>query len=468
MLPSNSQIFSIFNIINSSGLRYTHFKSSEHLHASFKGKTDFDILTHPADFYKFEKLLIANNFKKRESTYNKVYPYMSDYLFYDHELEQLHHFHLHTKLIFGKKFLKHYTFPHENWIFDNSTMHTELPIKTVPAEFELFLLIFRAFIKVSLAPKSIIKMTMGKDFFSKGILRELNYLISIYDKEQFEAVGNLFFKTSLPVISSFIINYTRGNYGILNLLAAKLLIAKKLKPYNSYSRALTALAKIRLASRRCSRSWLTGGIKTFAIVGADGSGKSSSVKSITNWLNYKLSVKTYYLGRPKSGLFKLTVKKIKSLFNHFPVFKPVGNTLDALFHAFYRYRLFKEAKDETLTGTLAVFDRYPLREFREMKFPTDGPRLKSEGFFASQELKIYDKIDEYPDLVIVLSINYDTSAGRKPEHRDPSMEKELKNKISAIESIKETASNKRIIILDANLSQDIVLNQIKKIIWEHI
>jgi len=68
-----TDINKIFEFINNSGLRYTHFKSSEHLPASFEGKTDFDLLIHQSDFYKFEFLLREMQFKKRESTFNKVY-----------------------------------------------------------------------------------------------------------------------------------------------------------------------------------------------------------------------------------------------------------------------------------------------------------------------------------------------------------------------------------------------------------
>lgn len=72
-------IGNIFEKLNKK-IKYCHFKSNEHLDRSFAGKTDFDLLVHKKDIYRFQKILNEFGFKRRISTADKQYYGMENYI----------------------------------------------------------------------------------------------------------------------------------------------------------------------------------------------------------------------------------------------------------------------------------------------------------------------------------------------------------------------------------------------------
>ena len=112
----NSKIYDIFDSLNHTDIKYCHWKSNSHLDKSFEAESDFDLLIDREDAAKFVNFLHNFNFKQKFSTANYVYPGFEDYLWFDELSGNIFHFHVHYKLIIGKKNQKNYRIPIEKII----------------------------------------------------------------------------------------------------------------------------------------------------------------------------------------------------------------------------------------------------------------------------------------------------------------------------------------------------------------
>jgi thymidylate kinase len=104
-----------------------------------------------------------------------------------------------------------------------------------------------------------------------------------------------------------------------------------------------------------------------------------------------------------------------------------------------------------------------------MPEPMDGPKLTEDDlkYFYNKERVIYDSINNYPDIMLILDIDLDTSIKRKPEHSK--IAKRLKEKEIAIKSlIKNVNGQENICIIDASKPQDEVMRIIKKFVWDRL
>ena len=145
-----SKIFEVFESLNRTAIKYCHWKSNAHLDCSFKSECDFDLLVAYEDASKFITFLTEHNFKKKFSSPNYVYPGFDDYFLFDKQTGHIFHFHIHFKLIIGRKHQKNYRIPIENLALQTSVMHSHFPIKTILPEVEIWILFIRSFLKFQL------------------------------------------------------------------------------------------------------------------------------------------------------------------------------------------------------------------------------------------------------------------------------------------------------------------------------
>jgi hypothetical protein len=183
---------------------------------------------------------------------------------------------------------------------------------------------------------------------------------------------------------------------------------------------------------------------------------------LNEWLSWKLTVKKFYYGIPKSFLVKaffLTIRGLKYL--RLIGLAEIFQSVLWVYIARKRFRDSLMAVSLARTGAMIVADRFPLQEFYHMPTPMDGPRLKDRPDWLSKiEKKYYDKIN-FPDRVIVLQVSFDEVRKRKSDlpietHRI---------KAGAVNDIKERVG---ITLVNANKSYSDVLLEAKRIIWSFL
>ena len=183
------------------------------------------------------------------------------------------------------------------------------------------------------------------------------------------------------------------------------------------------------------------------------------------------------MGIPKKDLLFTILKYhmliLKSLANRFKSIWGVKHLTDFfyrfintglwLYVARKRVMLVKKAEKLSEKGIAVIAERFPLKEFWGMTVPMDGPRLNNSSgsisqWFSSIEAKLYNGLKK-PEQVIVLQVEPEELRKRKS---DLSF-KMQSEKASFVNKISEASGYS---IIDANRSYELVLLDIKRIIWE--
>lgn len=210
-----------------------------------------------------------------------------------------------------------------------------------------------------------------------------------------------------------------------------------------------------------------------AVVGSDGTGKSTLTNDIVKRLQQQQPTERRYLGLisgedgdkikklPVIGVWlerRLAAKSDKT--------QRMSNGGPALWAAVIMYGFslwrasnLRKAVQLAQSGVLVISDRYPQAEISGFYY--DGPgigvervtgRLKTR--LAEKERQLYREMAKIrPELILRLDIDVDTALSRKPDHSY----EELKDKISQMVRIEYNGAN--IAELDARAAYDTVLSQ---------
>ena len=231
-----------------------------------------------------------------------------------------------------------------------------------------------------------------------------------------------------------------------------------------------------------------------AILGCDGSGKSTQIQKVQKWLSWKLDVMPVYLGsgdgsssllrwpmkwvakmlRNQTGLRADKYQGISQDKEHEPGKRTVGARLKtiakvlwALALAHEKSRKLHKANMARNRGMVVICDRYPQNQI--MGF-NDGPLLSHWLDHPSRILQAigrwescpYLLAEEYPpDVVIKLMITPDIAVKRK---KDMSLE-ESRQRVEAIKTLHYGPGTKTVTI-DANQPIDEVLLEVKRCLWQ--
>ncbi|APG61946.1 hypothetical protein LPB140_02900 [Sphingorhabdus lutea] len=218
-----------------------------------------------------------------------------------------------------------------------------------------------------------------------------------------------------------------------------------------------------------------------AVVGCDGSGKSTLSADLLSWIQAQRPAQSTYLGL-RSGVMgnkikawpiigpsfeKLLSKKAKQARTKGAKIPGVATALVIYIFSKIRARRFAKMIALRKSGMLVVTDRYPQLEVPGFY---DGPGLsaaRAEGAMVSwlskNELAIYTEMASYiPNLVIRLNIDVKTAFARKPDHKIES----LKAKVAATPQL--TFNNAPIVDLSSLEPYDQMLAKAKAAVMAHI
>lgn len=483
--PPLQLVESLCHALERDDIVYCHFKSNEALAKSANGENDLDLLIDRASAARFAEILHQLGFKPAHLPPIKALPGVNDWYGLDPASVRLVHVHAHYQLIVGDDMTKNVRLPIERAFLDSVTKDELFRVPSPEMEFVVF--VVRMMLKH--APLDATLMAQGSLGGSEQ--RELAWLEARID----ESVVAGILAEHLPFLDPALFADCRAAIagGVSPITKAR--VARRLdtslraqaRRGVSVNASLKVTRRFRHAFvrkvlRRKTRKRLDIGGALIAVVGGDGSGKSSVVKDLTTGFGRDLDTRRFHLGKPPRSLGSHVLRSIMRAGRLVGLFAatrlpaaetgpdaPYPGHAWALWHTLNgrdRCRTYAEARRFATGGGISVCDRYPLD-----LIAMDGPRLASVATMpgagklahrlAAAETAAYRQITP-PDVLLVMRVHPDRAVARRPE-QDPEFVATRNAEVfgadwSAVPSF----------VIDAEQELDQVIQSVRRAVWDSV
>ncbi len=492
-------LVAFFRELAADGIGHCSWKSNEHLVAGLTGNSDIDLLVARDDATRFREIAARHDLKPIVPPPDATHVAMEHLLGHDPRSGRTFHIHVHWQLVLGERHVKNHRIPLERAFLEPTQLLDGVPVPR--PEMELVVLVIRTLLKYR--ARDVVKDVLG--IRTPGLpgetRREIAWLLDRTTVTDVKAVlradgGELLAPDLAARFLDIATHDSRSGYALFTLrrrVRRSLGHLRRTGRVRASARYFLALFRRRQSRRRPADTGMTlpGGGLTIALVGSDGSGKSTIAAALEEWLGWKLSVRTFYLGsKAPSRSSDWTYVAFRALRRgHRTVTartrrpraaEPIARTRDvmlALHHlavARDRIRRHRRGCGDAQTGRVVIFDRLPLERIsiRPEHRLLDGPQIRTvldarrRGTIrrlAGVEDRMYRRIG-LPDHLVVLDVNPDVSFGRKPDH-EPAVLAAKSRAAAELASLAEATRSVNVIRIDANRDLDIVLRDLKARLW---
>lgn len=499
--PVLSTLTDLFDRLHAEGIRYCHWKSNEHLRASMTGMTDIDVLVERGASQALERILAGTSFKRFTTVAWCSYQAIESYLGFDEDTGKLLHLHVHYQLTIGERYLKGYRLPWEDVLL--STRQWDETNRLYVADPHLELVVFMVRVALKLRLRDVVLDWLGRPYVRRGPLREFRWLAARIARERLrEIAGPLVGAAAAERLLAMI---DAGTPTVPRILAFRRAIQPPLITYRTYG----AVAAQR---QRWAREWgwrlakflrrhgflvptrrvLPQGGLLVAVVGADGSGKSTVTQAITRWLSAETDAVRVYFGNGKGSisfprrLLELVaalvrrVTQARGRSNAGRSVVPVrshrgagkswlrnwGDLLWIVTLTRERHQRFRRARRARNLGMVVICDRFPQAQLPGLN---DGPWLghwlRDSSFIrrtvARRELAAIRLAEHHaPDLVVKLHVPLHTAQARRAN----TPTEQLAQKSREIRALQYPGA-RRTVDIDASQPLERVLLEVKRALW---
>jgi thymidylate kinase/energy-coupling factor transporter ATP-binding protein EcfA2 len=475
-MNTRNYTISLFQKFDANGIRYCHWKSNEHLLAGLEGKTDLDVLVHPDDILRCRQLLYSNKVVRVKSQPWSYYFGLEDWVGCDTESGEMIHLHLHFKLRFGTRYAKQFHLAKEELLIQHRVRDHRTGVYILDPAIELSLLLVRDTIKVSF--KRWVKFFLKKGFVSKDIQKEYSYLLKQVNQDEFVQASNLLFGSDLGIVLDVFDLHSIKQRLILSRKIRKLLKRSRIQSIlGSYIRVCGRLFQsrfnryFRTSNKRLRGKLLPSRGLIVAVIGCDGSGKSTLSSSLQKVFGWKLDSHHIYLG--ERDRLKKMVKRVKKTSSQREVgrksSRPLWRVLlkDVLFltHAHYRKWQLLKSQSIRMRGGIVFTDRYPQDQYVGIN---DGPKILQADsshvfhkYLWRLEKRMYENMTMvHPDIVIRIDVPVEIASIRTGDHSP----EELRVKLEILNKI--NYQEKLMFGVDGAESSGDVLRETVGLVWD--
>ncbi len=477
--------------LDGEGVRYCHWKSNEHLFEGMVGMTDLDVLFERRGTPRLDRIFGEAGYKRLQTTPMRWHPGLEDYLGFDEETGALVHVHAHHQLRMGEKNAKGYWLPWEDLFL--ATRHIQEPegMYASHPDVEMIIYFLRSALKSRLRDRVMARF--GTDYMHGALEREFHWLLQRCDPRRVRELVNEHLGAGAASIATdmmavapsleSLVRFRRAANPVLRRCRSHDPLTARLRRWNRELFGLRAKMGRRYTHppRPFDRT-LPGGGVLVALIGSDGSGKSTIHHAMVKWLSWKVDVLPLYHGSgdgpssllrwpmkaglklmgagggsgdaPRSGRPSPLRRVLRRL-------RPLWALVLSLEK---RRKLFKGWRARN-RGMVVICDRYPQNQIPGYN---DGPLL---GHWTRSPWRLLRTLGRWegspyrwaewlpPDLVIRLNVSPELARERK---HDMSLE-ELERRAGSIRSLEYPEG--RVVDVDADAPFDQVLLQVKKEIW---
>lgn len=457
------------------GVRYCHWKSNESIARSLTGENDLDLLVDPEDAATFHATLSALGFVRVRPPGRRMVPGIEDHLGLDRPTGRVVHVQPHFQLRVGDDMTKSFRLPVAR-VFLEGRSGGPFPLPRPEIEYLVFL------IRMTIKHCPLEALVARKGRLTPGERRELTWLeeriepgvVATMRGELFPQVPAELWDALRRAIRHDAGLAERAMTGRRLLRALRSLSVRPLAAdaaLKQWRRAVTALT----SDERSGKRLAAGGLLV-AVVGGDGSGKSTLVEGLTRTFAPVIRVRRIHLGKPPRGLLNriltrpLRVLRARGAFRstRLPAWVPHDTHPGLVFSLWHwliardRHRLHGKARRWAARGELVISDRFPLPWVTSM----DGPRLSGlpeagwlSRVLAAAEASLYERMSA-PDALLVLRLPPAIAVDRRRD-QDAAFVDRRAREIWEVDWDAHGA-----VVLDASKPQDDVLADALTVVWE--
>lgn len=462
-------LLEVFNELSNRKVKYCIWKGSRNIEETFNGQRDLDLLVCAHQAGEFEMILLSYGFKKVLSPSWFTFPGIEDWIGLDPMRGILIHLHLYYRILLGEKYVKEQYIPMEQIILEKAVRHPVYALYMISIEQAAVLNMFRICCEINIGD------------YLKGKVRGeslINRLIEEREELMAQTNGDDVICSSKDLN---LLNYIKMKISFLRRMAGyrrfNLLLAKTMNIYYILLRVCTYTLNY-LGFNCHKKKRLHSGGKIIAVIGCDGSGKTTVVKKLYGWLCWKIDVKLFYFG--SNNFLGKILSYFKSILLRVDTGSYQGSASllpsieSSYLQCFWRIMLARQRLSNVLkaqryrqNGGIVITDRYPQNQFRGIY---DGPALNCgeksayiKKIMVNYEKLIYKRIEHYnPDILVKLVVSPELAILRKPDHKAHI----ITEKARLIHHL--VCKEAYVINIDANMPIDEVLKTIKKEIWERL
>ncbi len=480
-------IRSVASQLEEAGVRYCHWKSNAAIDRSATGDNDLDLLVHRADVRSFTEVLSRLGFVRASKPGASV-PSIESFYGYDVASGRLVHVHAHYQLVLGDDRTKNYRLPIEDAYLDSASRRGLFALPS--AELEYVVLVIRMILKYCTWDEIAWRGVRGRRAApSRTETAELAYLVARVDDVQAASLVEKHLPFVGPELLAECVAALEPDAPIRRRVRAGSRLEESLQPHARYSRQADRVRRIwgRLATaseRHATgprRNRLAGGGVMIGVTGGDGSGKSTALAALGDWLEPEFDVRLVHLGKPRwsattfgarAGLKALAVgaeglarsirvTPTRRLVSAVDTYRPL---LWLVCTARDRQSAYRDARRFASGGGLVLCDRYPHPRLRSMEAPLiasrtiDGPDNRFVRALIALEDRYHRSIAP-PELLVVLRVDPEIAVQRKTEEKPET----VRARGAEVWNIDWRGS--RAHVVDASQPEDAVARELKALVW---
>lgn len=485
-----STLLTALTALERSNVECCYWRSSRRLPAVLLGESDLDLLVAKSDQHRAAQALLGSGLKRFEPSNCHGHPAVQSFLGYDEPSGRIVHLHLHFRLVVGEPILRNYQPPWERLFLASAIRHPALPLRMLDPASEALLLVVRASLELRRRDPIVFRhwQRLQENFeldrlhvalrVDRHSFRDL--AAKLVNKDLAEAIAKELFETQTFMARR------RLHARIRKELAAY-------RTYNGLEAVLRGIGRVFLWTAgslnkqflHVPRPWsrrTPGSGMVVAVVGIDGSGKTTLVTAIRQWLESEVDVLPIYFGtgggRPSLLLlpFKLLVPTVTRALGTKPAGSSHGTVTDSSPDPLYSILLavwasvlsvekrmkLVAARRGADRGMIVVADRFPQDQIIDFNDAPLLPRLaKVPAWLRRFEASSYALARRLPpDLVIKLQATPEVIMTREPD-MDPLV---VRRRVPALQQL--TFGGTMVVNLDAGQPLADVIGSAKAAIWQ--
>ena len=416
----------VSSALDAHGIAYCQWKGHAHSDRWVRGEGDLDLLVNRCDAGPLATALSAIAFKQVVPAPARQIPGTDNYYGFDPATRRFVHIHVHYHLRLGHYRTMNYHLPLETAVLGSSAPTPGgLRVAAPALEFVVFV------VRMVLGHSMLSSLRRGGELSSPKRAVEWHYFASRVTRAEVSAILTQHF----PGLTDALFDRCLRSLSPKCSLSTRLRVRRELERLLRTRRSLSADTVVRIrhaVSERVARlvgggahrhRFATGGF-VLAVLGGDGSGKTTAVNELLAWLSPTFDTVAVHLGKPPRSLPTLLVGAVRRLVGWTRMPAGILLLVRSVCVARDRYRLYARACRQAAAGAIVICDRYPTAFLQKMDGPNIGasPAAPSAprwlvGFLQRCERAYYARILP-PDLSVVLRVDPEVAVARKT-NEDP-------------------------------------------------